>query len=310
MSAPRVLRSNSKTVLSSLGPQPGGAACNNDVLREFERNFKKLKGEKKDVEPAKPYQDVRVSPRKKIKVFSTPANLELDLAVENASTNLGQSAGLNVKTEYTQISSDAHPGVASQEITNLSTFKTEIPRANRALLEQACEHLVRIDPRFKHLIEKYPCRLFSIEGLAEEIDPFQSLCNGILSQQVSGAAAESMKKKFILLFNNSLAGKLTTGIENYPQPIDIAASDIPFLRQAGLSERKAEYIKGLAEKFASGELSAAMLFKASDEEVMERLTAVRGLGKWSVEMFSLFGLKRMDVFSTGDLGVQYVLSTS
>lgn len=80
-----------------------------------------------------------------------------------------------------------------------------------------------------------------------------------------------------------------------------------FLRQAGLSGRKAEYIKGLAEKFVSGELSAQMLIRASDDEVLEKLTAVRGLGKWSVEMFACFGLKRMDVFSTGDLGVQYVL---
>lgn len=52
-------------------------------------------------------------------------------------------------------------------------------------------------------------------------------------------------------------------------------------------------------------LSAAMLINASDEEVLQELTAVRGLGKWSVEMFACFGLKRMDILSTGDLGVQY-----
>lgn len=60
----------------------------------------------------------------------------------------------------------------------------------------------------------------------------------------------------------------------------------------------------MAEKFASGELSAQMLVEASDAEVLERLVAVRGLGRWSVEMFACFALKRMDVFSTGDLGVQ------
>lgn len=82
-------------------------------------------------------------------------------------------------------------------------------------------------------------------------------------------------------------------------------TSVAFLRQAGLSERKAEYIKGLAEKFASGDLSAAMLINASDDELLQKLTAVRGLGKWSVEMFACFGLKRMDILSTGDLGVQY-----
>lgn len=79
---------------------------------------------------------------------------------------------------------------------------------------------------------------------------------------------------------------------------------MPTLRTAGLSERKAEYIYGLAEKFANGDLSTEMLLEASYEEVLEKLIAVRGLGKWSVEMFACFGLKRLDVFSTGDLGVQ------
>lgn len=95
-------------------------------------------------------------------------------------------------------------------------------------------------------------------------------------------------------------------VHSFPTPSQVAASDLAHLRTAGLSGRKAEYIKGLAEKFANGELSAEMLVKASDEEVLEKLTAVRGLGRWSVEMFACFALKRMDVFSTGDLGVQYV----
>ncbi len=95
-------------------------------------------------------------------------------------------------------------------------------------------------------------------------------------------------------------------ILKFPTPVQVAASDITILRTAGLSGRKAEYIKGLAEKFVSGELSAELLINASDGEIMEKLTAVRGLGKWSVEMFATFALKRLDVFSTGDLGVQYV----
>lgn len=114
--------------------------------------------------------------------------------------------------------------------------------------------------------------------------------------QVSGAAAASIKKKFIALFPASAHG--------FPSPSAVAPTDVATLRTAGLSQRKAEYVKGLAEKFASGALSARMLVDASDEEVMEKLIKVRGLGRWSVEMFACFGLKRMDVFSTGDLGVQ------
>lgn len=92
----------------------------------------------------------------------------------------------------------------------------------------------------------------------------------------------------------------------FPTPEDILDCEIATLRTAGLSQRKAEYIQGLAEKFASGELSTRILLNASDQELVQRLTAVRGLGLWSVEMFACFALKRVDVFSTGDLGVQYV----
>lgn len=84
----------------------------------------------------------------------------------------------------------------------------------------------------------------------------------------------------------------------------VSTATVAHLRTAGLSARKAEYCIGIAQKFVSGELSAAKLAAASDDELLDMLIAVRGLGRWSVEMFSVFTLKRMDVFSTGDLGVQ------
>ncbi|KAK1999279.1 HhH-GPD superfamily base excision DNA repair protein [Colletotrichum falcatum] len=167
------------------------------------------------------------------------------------------------------------------------------------ILEEACCHLIKVDPRMKSLIEKNHCRVFSPEGLAEKVDPFESLCSSIISQQVSGAAARSIKNKFVALFAEGESGSKT-----FPHPSEVAAAPIERLRTAGLSQRKAEYIKGLAEKFASGELSAQMLAEAPYEEVRDKLIAVRGLGLWSVEMFACFGLKRMDVFSLGDLGVQ------
>ena len=167
-----------------------------------------------------------------------------------------------------------------------------------ALLETACTHLLTVDPSLKSLIEKHHCRVFSPEGLSEEIDPFRSLSSGIMAQQVSGAAASSIKKKFINLFPPE---QCPTG---FPPPALVAQQTIPRLREAGLSQRKAEYIQGLASQFASGDLTASFLLDAPDEDVMKKLVAVRGLGAWSVEMFMCFALKRMDVFSTGDLGVQ------
>ncbi|KAI9796902.1 MAG: 3-methyladenine DNA glycosylase [Candelina submexicana] len=173
------------------------------------------------------------------------------------------------------------------------------------LLEEGCNHLIKADPRLRPVVEKHYCRMFGPEGLEETIDPFQSLCSGIMAQQVSGAAAKSIKKRFVALFTRGdVEAQDDEVVLSFPTPPQVAALDIATLRTAGLSGRKSEYIKGLAEKFVSGELSAELLIKASDEEVMEKLTAVRGLGKWSVEMFACFALKRMDVFSTGDLGVQ------
>lgn len=168
-----------------------------------------------------------------------------------------------------------------------------------SLLSKAQAHLITTDARFGPLIAKHHCAIFSPSGLAEKIDPFRSLTSGICGQQVSGAAAKAIKNKFVALYNEG-----NDGVHVWPTPKQVAATKIERLRRAGLSQRKAEYIQGLAEKFVSGELSTEMLLRASDEEVMEKLIAVRGLGKWSVEMFACFGLKRMDILSTGDLGVQ------
>lgn len=192
------------------------------------------------------------------------------------------------------------PGSSRVVARNVSPSKAQATTAN--ILEEACRHLVNVDERMKPLVDKHHCRVFSPEGLSETVDPFESLCSGIISQQVSGAAAKAIKQRFVDLFvddddNGGGSGK-------FPRPTQVSACTIERLRTAGLSQRKAEYVQGLAEKFASGELSAQLLADAPYEEVLEKLIAVRGLGRWSVEMFACFGLKRMDVFSLGDLGVQ------
>ena len=169
---------------------------------------------------------------------------------------------------------------------NASPWKAGLPRSTTStatILEDACAHLMKVEPRLKALIEKYHCEMFSPEGLAQECEPFRNLSSGIMAQQVSGAAASSIKRKFVGLFSDA-ASRDEVDEHDFPTPRQVAACSVSFLRQAGLSERKAEYIKGLAEKFADGELSAAMLVQATDEELMQKLTKVRGLGRWSVEV--------------------------
>ncbi|KAL1597456.1 3-methyladenine DNA glycosylase [Nothophoma quercina] len=205
-------------------------------------------------------------------------------------TSNGSQVVINDSPARKRKAADLPPDVGSPHKPANSTTET--------LLKDAEAYLVKVDETEKlvKLIENQRCKLFSPEGLSEAVDPFTALASGIMGQQVSGAAAASIRKKFTALFSDTHPA--------FPSPSAVLTKDIPTLRTAGLSQRKAEYITGLAEKFASGEFTAEGLVSASDEELIEKLVAVRGLGRWSVEMFACFGLKRMDVFSTGDLGVQ------
>lgn len=173
--------------------------------------------------------------------------------------------------------------------------------ASESLIEKANAYLIQVEPKLKPIIEKNFCHIFSPEGLSQEVEPFAALTNSIISQQVSSAAAKSIKKKFISLFNRGNGDLINN---SFPTPSLVSASSIETLKTAGLTQRKAEYIKGLAAKFDSGELNKAMLFSASYDEIFNTLIKIRGLGKWSIEMFACFCLKRTDIFSTQDIGIQ------
>ncbi|KAF2441871.1 DNA glycosylase [Karstenula rhodostoma CBS 690.94] len=248
--------------------------------------------------------------------FDSPGNLKPRPAEPRATNAPLSTPGGSRVVAYT--SSPAKPSTpsASQEAPGASpskkrkakeTVPPDVGVLNKptatidTLLKEAEEFLCKVDPKLKPLVEKHKCKVFSPEGLREVVDPFTALSSGIVGQQVSGQAAASIRKKFTALFPDTHP--------SFPSPSQVLTKDLPTLRTAGLSQRKAEYISGLADKFVSGELSASMLISASDEELIEKLVAVRGLGRWSVEMFACFGLKRMDVFSTGDLGVQRGMAT-
>ena len=91
---------------------------------------------------------------------------------------------------------------------------------------------------------------------------------------------------------------------SFPTPLQVSSTSIEVLRSAGLSQRKAEYIKDLSTRFVDGRLSSSKLLEMSDEQVMDALIQVRGIGKWTVEMFMIFTLRRPDVLPCGDLGIQ------
>lgn len=122
---------------------------------------------------------------------------------------------------------------------------------------------------------------------------FAALMRSIVHQQLSGKAA------------GTIYGRLTAVLgRRQPNPRSILDAGLDSLRAAGLSRQKAAYIIDLAEKVDSGALSLRRLRFLDDEEVIEQLTQVKGIGRWTVQMFLMFHLGRLDVLPVGDLGIR------
>lgn len=125
-------------------------------------------------------------------------------------------------------------------------------------------------------------------------NPFQALVRSIIHQQVSGAAAETIRARFVALFPK---GK-------FPTPLMVREMPLSKMRAAGLSGQKASYIKDLALKFADGTIKHKSLHKMESIDIVDHLTQVKGIGVWTVHMFLIFTLNRPDVLPTGDLGIR------
>lgn len=123
---------------------------------------------------------------------------------------------------------------------------------------------------------------------------FEALVLSVTHQQLAGAAAAAIHRRLV----DVLEGEVT--------PERMLAAPVVDLRAAGLSTRKVESLRDLAAKVVDGtvHLDARHLARESDDEVVERLSSVRGIGRWSAEMFLIFQLRRLDVWPVGDLGVR------
>lgn len=156
----------------------------------------------------------------------------------------------------------------------------------------ALKHLSATDPVMRRLIAKIgPCTLTPETRRA----PFQSLVQAVAHQQLHGAAAENILGRFKKLFPG----------RRFPRPEDLAAVTDVQLRACGFSFAKIRAIRDLAEKTLSGVVpTARQIAKLPDEEIIARLTAVRGVGRWTVEMLLIFQLGRPDVLPVDDFGVR------
>jgi DNA-3-methyladenine glycosylase II len=162
---------------------------------------------------------------------------------------------------------------------------------------KARKHLVAADPTLGAVIERVGKIDIStrLRRRKEErpADAYGALLRAIVGQQLSTKAARTIYLRVLDLFDGST-----------PSPEQLLTAREQDLRAAGLSGRKTEYIRDLAAHVLGGELELDRLDQLSDEEVTEEIVAVRGLGRWTAEMFLLFHLERPDVLSGGDLGIR------
>jgi DNA-3-methyladenine glycosylase II len=152
--------------------------------------------------------------------------------------------------------------------------------------DSAKRSLARRDPVLARIMRAHPKVFMTRRG-----EPFMTLARAIVGQQISVKAAQSVWNRVC-----ECVGAIT--------PENVLARKRPQLRACGLSDRKVEYIADLAQHFADGRIHVHRWPEMPDEAIIEELVAVRGIGRWTAEMFLMFNLLRPDVFPLDDLGLQ------
>jgi len=148
--------------------------------------------------------------------------------------------------------------------------------------------LSRRDPIMGALIRQHgACGLAD----AQHTEPFTALTHAIISQQLSSKAAATIARRFDALFGGR------------PTPVAVAAASDEALRGVGLSGQKVRYMRDLCARVADGSLPLDRIESLGDADVIDALTAVKGIGRWTAEMFLMFRLHRPDVLPVGDLGI-------
>jgi DNA-3-methyladenine glycosylase II len=161
--------------------------------------------------------------------------------------------------------------------------------------DAATEHLRAVDPVMRALIDRVGAldddRLR--QGLPRPEDAYGALLRAIVGQQLSRSAARAIYSRVLDQFGG-----------RPPQPAELLGVGDDALRGAGLSRAKVVYVRDLAARVQSGELEVDRLTELSDDEVAAQLLAVKGLGRWSIDVFLISFLHRPDVLASGDLGVR------
>jgi DNA-3-methyladenine glycosylase II len=157
--------------------------------------------------------------------------------------------------------------------------------------EATLAYLSEVDPVLQRLIKKFGLASVQPRG----VSPFQSLIHAIAHQQLNGTAANTILKRFQALFGDG----------PFPTPEQTLQMDLEKIRSAGFSRAKAAYAHGIAERALSGHIpTMAQCKRMTDAEIVGRLTEIKGVGRWTAEMFLMFNLGRPDVLPIHDFGVR------
>lgn len=159
----------------------------------------------------------------------------------------------------------------------------------QATIRRGERHLARRDPFLRGVIQRNgPCTLRPHRGY------YEILVRAIISQQLSGKAAETIINRFRAVY----------GPNRFPKPQQILATADATLRATGMSNGKVSFVKDLATKVEDGTLKLNRLARMPDDEIIAMLTQVKGIGVWTAHMFLMFSLCRLDVLPVGDLGIR------
>ena len=170
-----------------------------------------------------------------------------------------------------------------------------------AYWDDATRALAQGDPVMGGLIAAFPGLHLTKRG-----DPFTTLARAIVGQQISVKAAQTIWDR---LTKATGAGRDGDALAVRLDPGRVGRTRIATLRRCGLSERKAEYVRELARHFTTGRLAPAEWPALDDEALIERLVDVKGIGRWTAEMFLIFHELRADVFPVDDIGLQKAIAT-
>jgi DNA-3-methyladenine glycosylase II len=161
------------------------------------------------------------------------------------------------------------------------------------MTDEATEHLRAADPVLRDLIDRVGPLDEEARRRGRPDDAYGALLRAIVGQQLSTRAARSIYARLIDLFGGHV-----------PAPAELLAVEPDALRAAGLSRAKVAYLRDLAERVQNSELELDRFAELPDDEVSAQLLAVKGLGRWTVDMFLIFHLRRPDVLASGDLGIR------